>query len=300
MASLKTCPTPPAAEPRLWLGVRHPNRGRSPLNTVQLFRELATLWPEVTGGDVVVDCYTPADQPGGSNHNQRRKQEAAAAVVDSIAEGLPQSIRILTTRDLSLRQSLALAGSAAFYVCGPGTIQHKIGWIWNKPGMILESPHAQRGHHVSWPGRVLEAGLIPETLPLNCLAWCDNDQVDFQVVDVAQAARWCVDHALSVLESHGTCPGQPHAQINLSDSAAAKSMQVSIEPLRVIIEALARSVQLNCPTTTSDLDLLLNVKDRLRREHVGINDVERALTTQIPTDPDAWNRALQKVLQVLG
>ncbi len=112
MASLKTCPTPPAAELRLWLGVRHPNRGRSPLNTVELVRELATLWAAVSGGDVVVDCYTPADEPSGSNHNQKGKQEAAA-MVDAIAEGLPQSVGILTTRDQSLRESLALAGSSA-------------------------------------------------------------------------------------------------------------------------------------------------------------------------------------------
>jgi hypothetical protein len=301
MASLKSCPTRPAAEPRLWLGVRHPNRGRSPLNTVQLFRELATLWPEVTGGDVVVDCYTPADEPSGSNQNDTRKQEAVA-VIDSIVQGLPQSARILTTRDLTLRQSLALAGSSAFYVCGPGTIQHKIGWIWNKPGIILESPHVHRGYHASWPGRVIEGGLIPEALPLNYLAWCDTDQVDFQVVDVAQAARWCVDHALAVLEDQRVAarytPDTP-AQDDLSDSAAAKSIQVSIEPMRVIIEALARSVQLNCPPTTSDLDLLLNVKEYLRHRNVGIKDVELALSSEIPADPAIWNGALRKVLQVL-
>jgi hypothetical protein len=147
---------------------------------------------------------------------------------------------------------------------------------------------------------VVEAGLIPGTLPLNFLDWCDIGQDEFYVVDVAQAARWCVDHALAVLEDHGTVPGHTPAQLNLSDSAFRKSMQVSIEPMRVIIEALARSVQLDCPTTTSDLDLLLKIKELLLRRQVGIKDVERALSTQMPADPDAWNRALRKVLQVLG
>lgn len=298
MAALKTCPTTPAAEPRLWLGVRHPNRGRSPINTVHLFRELATLWPSVTGGDVVVDCYTPADEPDGIDNNQARKQEAAA-VVESITQGLPQSARILTTNELCLRQSLALAGSAAFYVCSPGTIQHKIGWIWNKPGIVLASPDAQRVHQVRWPGMMVEAGLIPETIPLKYVSWCDADQVEFHVVEVAQVARWCVDHALAVLEDQSREPGHTNALPNLSDLAISNSIQVSIEPIRVIIEALARSLQLDCPTTTTDLDLLLNAKDLLRREHVSIKAVEHALTSQLPTDPDAWGRALRKVLEVL-
>ncbi|MFM7550191.1 MAG: hypothetical protein ACKO8I_15275 [Cyanobacteriota bacterium] len=299
MASLKTCPPTPASEPRLWLGVRPPNRGRSPLNTVQFFRELVTLWPAVTGGDVVVDCYTPSDKSSASNHDEKRIQEAAA-VVDSIVQDVPQGVRILTTRDLLLRESLALAGGAAFYVCSPGTIQHKIGWILNKPGLILESPNDLRVHHVRWPGIILKAGLIPETLPLNYVAWCDSDQVDFTIVDVARAAQWCVDHALTVLGDHEKVPVHTLAQFNLSGSAVPLSMQVSIDPIRVIIEALARSVQLDCPGTTSNLDLLLKVKELLRRQHLGIKDVELALASQIPADPDAWKRALRRVLKMLG
>lgn len=200
MASLKCCLSAPAAAPRLWLGVRHPNRGRAPLNILELFRELAALWPAASGGDVVVDGYTSETDSTRSKRDRRRKEESDP-LVDAIADGAQQGERVLTTRDLSLRQSLALAGSSAFYVCGPGTIQHKIGWVWNKPGVVLigPGPKADRERRVHWPGLMVEEGLLPEGLPQQLVEWDGPDQTEYRVADPALAARWLVDHALASL-----------------------------------------------------------------------------------------------------
>lgn len=201
----------PGRRPRLWLGHRHPSEGRAPTNVDDLYTAIAARWLSQTGGSVVLDGFTPEGFDRLSGWMAARAQ-ASHRSLHSIARrvrasGPWPSDSVITTAGRSLRQALALASTAEYLVSLPGTVQHKVGWVWNPPSTVLISPIDGAESHARWPGLQVEGGEIPSHLPSRFLAFDEhpldtrderiND--DFRVVDVEAAADWTVTRALSAL-----------------------------------------------------------------------------------------------------
>ena len=216
MSSLLAVPVRPAARPRLWLGVRHPSMRRSPRNLDEFFAAVAALWCQLTTGDVIVDGYTiaPEDEQGARDLERQADSDSYVGdILRRVHERLgtaPSSAGsasgpVIDTMGVPLRESLALAGTADFYVSCPGTTQHKIGWVWNSPGIVLNPPIVGREHHSQWCGRMVENGFIPLGLPDEFVRFTERPESrepdrlfdPYVIVNVEGAARWVVDQGLA-------------------------------------------------------------------------------------------------------
>jgi len=212
MSSLLAVPVRPAARPRLWLGVRHPSMRRSPRNLDEFFGAVAALWCQLTTGDVIVDGYTIAPQDELGARDLERQADSDSYVGDILRRvhqllgtACSASDSVIDTIGVPLRESLALAGTADFYVSCPGTTQHKIGWVWNSPGIVLNPPIVGREHHSQWCGRMVENGFIPLGLPDEFVRFTERPESrepdrlfdPYVIVNVEGAARWVVDQGLA-------------------------------------------------------------------------------------------------------
>jgi hypothetical protein len=72
---------------------------------------------------------------------------------------------IASTAGMGLLDSIAIAQSATAYLCHSGTVQHKIGWTANVPGIV----HGYRRPGIDdlglWHSQRLEGGIAPLATP---------------------------------------------------------------------------------------------------------------------------------------
>jgi hypothetical protein len=208
--SLDRIAVDPPTRPRLWLGVKEPPR--APENLIDFYSEVALQWLRSTEGDVVVDGYTPEAFPVADDFDRRHTLAAARLIPTIVTRVAAQAglSRVSGTHFRTLRDVLALTATCDYYISCPGTVQHKVGWLRpNTPGMVLQGPFLERGHHVAWHSRMVEGGLCLDELPIGVLEF-DDPGVDpmeggpydrYRVKDPASAARQAVDIALATLSA---------------------------------------------------------------------------------------------------
>lgn len=161
--------------PVVWLSVRSANR--TAINQrevlVALCKRLFALYPRAA---VILDGYSlPDDFTANSSYDRKSQREVvardleeAAAVAEATKTELNSGQDLVVAVGLNVLDFVVLADAADFYVCHHGTVQHKIGWLAAKPGVVHTNPRALRRNHGPWVSDQMEDPpsifYIPETL----------------------------------------------------------------------------------------------------------------------------------------
>ena len=195
-SSLAFASVPAREGPRLWIAIQ-PDAG-GPSNAVELAAALVAQWGSRTGGDAVIDAFTPDSSERGQPWREAQilaANQFRSKVVRSAMDGPEAARPLLTTSGLGLREALAWAGTADYYVCAAGPLLQKVAWVWNLPGTVLVAPGSHRRSVADWYAEQVEGGrpaaLFPEWL---CEATSDGS---WRVRDVRTAAAHVVRAAMS-------------------------------------------------------------------------------------------------------
>ena len=186
--------------PVLWVSVRLPPR--SPSNQVEFLIEVVDRWLSSSAGTVIVDGF--ATSRSFQPHFADRIAETDS-LVKAIADGSSKGTRrtrVRTTVGMDLAAVLATAALADYYVSPEGTVQHKLGWVWNKPGAIHIGPRAHRDAAVRWHGLQVEGGVDPLALPREHVVGEDKQvspddrDIRYSICSSGAVAEWIVERAL--------------------------------------------------------------------------------------------------------
>jgi tetratricopeptide (TPR) repeat protein len=120
--------------PLVWISIRIGDRtwASQTEGIIQIVSQLFKGFPTL---GVVLDGFSL--QNGYSCNYQlietiRRETDVVQAIIASI----PKQLKVYDTIGCMLYQSLVWANNVDFYIAHHGTIQHKIGWFANKPGIV--------------------------------------------------------------------------------------------------------------------------------------------------------------------
>ena len=160
--------------PRVWISVRHGSR--TPDNQAEfllaIIRNLMGRYPHAA---VVFDGFSfpenffsdprTADLRPGFVKRASLDQEFIEGLVDKIRRERATSADavLCTTSGLSLSEAISVAGACNLYLCHGGTLQHKIAWFHNVPGVVHTVPDDHEYAHSL--ANSIEGAIIPELLP---------------------------------------------------------------------------------------------------------------------------------------
>ncbi len=159
---------------KFWISIR--TRNRTAVNQVEFLVALVNhLLKSFDGCTVLLDGHsTPMDIQHNKSYDQAdvvKTIENDTNVVGAVMSGLHKvnmpTDRVISAVGLPILDSIALAGIADFYICHHGTLQHKIGWFYSKPG-IVHAPNsilAQGEAVASWVTAQSETAIAPVYLP---------------------------------------------------------------------------------------------------------------------------------------
>ena len=202
------------AWPRLWVSVRLGDRTIE--NQEDFIRavmsELFHHFPEAA---VLVDGFSypfhffedPRVSDAQKQNHARRVRDNDAFIDHIIARlknefGERVTSRICSDNGLALQDAITLGRLCDYYICHAGSLQHKIGWLHNPPGLI-HLPINTR-YRALWHSDQIENGKIPDLLPAELLAPTTAPtqgpahrrnpprNFNYRVTNVEKAARYIV------------------------------------------------------------------------------------------------------------
>ncbi len=209
--------------PRIWISLR--TRNRTPVNQVEFVVNLArTLGERFPGCVIVLDGHSFAEDYGrAAALGDRSHFEFVGAdswiaqEIISRAVGCP-GVQFIDAVGLKITRSLALARTCDFYVCHHGTVQHKIGWFTDVPGVA----HCNRGMLELHPGGAVasqvEGGVAPHYFPpefvrdeaapdpstMHAALMHDN----YEILDLPRACEFVADHVAAALPADAPAPNR--------------------------------------------------------------------------------------------
>jgi hypothetical protein len=161
--------------PLLWVGIRVDNR--TWVDQAQgLARLLDSLHVDFPNLGVVFDGFSlPADRSDRREYEDIIGQENA--VVDEVVANM-RSLRRLAIVNIigsSIVDAIVWANAIDFYVTPFGSLQHKVGWLANKPGLI-HTNQTLLGADYIW--RVIENAMVPKYVRASSVTDLGNVQRD--------------------------------------------------------------------------------------------------------------------------
>jgi hypothetical protein len=156
--------------PIFWITVRTANRtADNQENTIVLLcEEILRSFPVSC---ILLDGFsTPHDAASNPSYNADLIAENVAEdsrVANTIVESLIRNRRVGPNQRVralvgcSVPESIFMAQYAHFYFSHQGTVQHKIGWFANKPGIIHSNPRTLTLKPAEWSARQVEEGIQP-------------------------------------------------------------------------------------------------------------------------------------------
>jgi hypothetical protein len=197
-----------AHRPVVWVSVR--TRNRTPVNqrefVVAVCRRLFSLYDRCA---VVLDGHSlPEDFSTNPSYDREdaltcvRRDEAEIAAIQAELKkgGLPRAGQaVVRACGLSMLDAVALARRADFYLCHHGTVQHKIGWLAAKPGVVHSNRRTLTLEPARWVREQCEGGEAPLYLPAELVGeergeTSTDEEVrsqlfeNYRIVDVERAA----------------------------------------------------------------------------------------------------------------
>jgi hypothetical protein len=153
---LRTPPGPRDGYPRLYVTVRGSIRTLKSQEVFlsELVREAFNAWPEARiifdGFSLPMDYSLPRYDRSRSDFEHRLKEANAIIRACTAALDATQRKRVQNLTGLPLQQALAVIQSCDYYVCHTGTMQHKIGWLFNIPGYMHGNQASISKASVKW------------------------------------------------------------------------------------------------------------------------------------------------------
>jgi hypothetical protein len=159
--------------PMFWLSIR--TRNRTAVNQIDgliaIGRGLLAAFPRAC---IVLDGHSlPADFETNPSYDRPRTLEivqADRAVAAEVIERLQEQGVVGTGQDVvpligcSILDSIGVASLADAYFCHHGTVQHKIGWLTDVPGIVHCNRRTLALHPARWVGAKVENGVEPRYL----------------------------------------------------------------------------------------------------------------------------------------
>jgi hypothetical protein len=197
-------------KPRVWISVRQGSR--TPDNQAEfLAAVIAAILRANPDASFVLDGFSfPVGFSTDSRIGRWRAlfRERAAIdkkLVDSLlcriedAHGCRIRGRFCSTTGLDVLDAMCVASFCTFYVCHAGTLQHKIGWIHDIPGLVHTSPNDHK--YARWCTNFVENAIMPEFLPAElCIATGPPvhkqdipRNYNYRITDVIRAAEVVAD-----------------------------------------------------------------------------------------------------------
>lgn len=161
--------------PLLWISIRLGSRTwiSQVEGLANVIKSLAENFPNL---GVVIDGFSlPENREGFVNPQHETTIKKEKETVQKILSLLPPGIKIYDAVGCWLHQSIVLAYAIDLYLTHHGTIQHKVGWTSNKPGVVHTnkeilklSPSVRPG---SWER---EKGIVPVYVPKQHIVGVDE------------------------------------------------------------------------------------------------------------------------------
>jgi hypothetical protein len=120
-----------------------------------------------TAGDTIAESY-------------RASADTSRAEIDAIVEEVSRTSPwsrqlVVNIGGIRLLDTIALAELADAYFCHGGSVQHKIGWTANKPGIIHGPRKLMSKDPISWHSDRLEGAVPPLPLPIQMIQDVESD-----------------------------------------------------------------------------------------------------------------------------
>ena len=205
--------------PRIWMSVRLGSRTADNLEEF-LFETVSQILLAYPDAAVIFDGfsfpYAFFDDPRTMNMRKEFADRSAAVglFIGQLRErirrelGEAASSKLCSVSGQSLFDAIDLGRYCDYYVCHAGTLQHKIAWIHNIPGLIhLPLNTASRA---AWHATQVEDGIVPDMLPEGLSVPTDppasgrnqDRNFNYRISDVKKAAA-CV---INSMQAHLTPP----------------------------------------------------------------------------------------------
>ncbi|MHB2208475.1 hypothetical protein [Methylobacterium sp. CM6257] len=165
------------AGPILWMSVR--TRNRTPTNQQELLSHIgAAFLSRFDDGAIVIDGHSFSVDWEQLPERDRDRDRAIAAEDKQTAEAVRKAIEetcfgrrstVLLAVGLSISDSILLAQRASIYFCHHGTVQHKIGWFTDCPGMVHTNRSMTAVNPAPWVAAQSQIATTPTYLPLSLI-----------------------------------------------------------------------------------------------------------------------------------
>ncbi len=182
-------------DPVVWISVR--TRNRTAVNQRELILALCSrLLSNYARCAIIIDGHSsPYDYPANPAYDpcdtkiclERDTAEAQVITELLMKQNPPRpKQRIVPAAGLPLADSIVLAHAADFYFCHHGTVQHKIGWLANKPGVVHSNRRTLLQRPAPWVAAQVENGCLPIYIPDDYV----EDLAEEQDADQTVASRF--------------------------------------------------------------------------------------------------------------
>ena len=151
--------------PILWVTIRTGNRTwvSQCSGIPDIVNDLRKTFPKI--GLIIDGFCTPYDRPAIDHQEQERVIKEEMACVESIRERLSEGIPLRINVGKPLHESILFAMITDCYLAHHGSLQHKIGWIANCPGVVHSNSDDLRGNFGKHRAvRARENSVVPEYL----------------------------------------------------------------------------------------------------------------------------------------
>jgi hypothetical protein len=163
-----------AAWPRVWVSVRLSSRTADNLEQflLELIGKLLSAYPNAA---VVFDGFSfPTGFFEDARTTSLREEFSAraddvGAFIESLRQKVDQQLgsaassRLCSVSGLDLLDAIQLGTFCDYYVCHAGSLQHKIAWFHNIPGLIHLPMNTMS--RALWHSAQVESGIVPDILP---------------------------------------------------------------------------------------------------------------------------------------
>jgi hypothetical protein len=194
--------------PRVWISVRH--GARTADNQLEfLLTTVKTITDAYPRAAFVFDGFS---FPIGFFDDERthafrevfgHRSRTAAQFIQGLKETATLELGIdassmFDVSGLDLTGAVTIAGHCDYYICHGGTLQHKIGWFYSKPGFIHAAP-AGIAHFLK-QAQQAEGAVVPDALPADLASattWPEGVQgilniprnSNYRILDVNRASE---------------------------------------------------------------------------------------------------------------
>jgi hypothetical protein len=160
----------------VWLSIRAMYRRAT--NEVDAFYGIISLLDRLgLRCNVMLDGFSlTADLESGRYSVEQLRRWAAetsavaGTLMDRCDRACFESVQVFDCTHLNLPESILKASSAHYYVCHHGTQQHKVGWLFDIPGIVHANVHVSRQSPAAWVQRQAGFRQCPTYVPARFIA----------------------------------------------------------------------------------------------------------------------------------